>query len=74
MVMIMSTTTNRISAFDQGRKAGSDLDGSMVPNPFEEGSPEHNNFEVGRRFGAKNAPSGMRGRLVQQAATAGEAS
>ena len=40
----------RPSAFDQGHRAA--FVDAMVGNPFRYGSPEHNNFEVGRRFGS----------------------
>ena len=51
----MASKNTGVSAFDQGQKAGRDPDGLQVENPFAEGSAEHNNFEVGRRFGASNA-------------------
>lgn len=54
-----STNTGR-SAFDQGQAAGRDVTGSPPANPFGQGSAEHNNFEVGRRFGAANAEKHLR--------------
>lgn len=44
-----------VSAFDQGHQAGKAPDGAVVENPFVKGSVEHNNFEVGRRFGAAHS-------------------
>lgn len=38
-----------VSAFEKGQAAA--IHGEPAPNPFLQGSPEHNNFEVGRRFG-----------------------
>ena len=37
------------SAFERGHCTGLGL--ASEPNPFPVGSPQHNNFEVGRRFG-----------------------
>ena len=44
-----------VSAFEKGEAAA--REGDPV-NPFPEGTPEHNNFEVGRRFGLQR----LRGR------------
>ena len=38
-----------VSAFEKGQAAATQ--GEQASNPFVQGSPEHNNFEVGRRFG-----------------------
>lgn len=38
------------SAFEKGQASARD-DGDRGVNPFAEGSVEHNNFEVGRKFG-----------------------
>ncbi len=38
-----------VSAFEKGQAAA--IQGEQALNPFVQGSPEHNNFEVGRRFG-----------------------
>ena len=43
-----------MSAFDLGQKAA-DTSVATAPNPFDAGTAEHNNFEVGRRFGAENS-------------------
>ena len=48
------------SAFEQGQQAGKDVAGPLVENPFAEGSPQHNNFEVGRRFGATHSKPSAR--------------
>ena len=45
------------TAFEQGQISGQ---GPAVPNPFAEGSVEHNNFEVGKRFAEKNSKSHYR--------------
>ena len=45
-----------MSAFDLGQKVGRGPT-PKEQNPFEIGSREHNNFEVGRRFGASSAVS-----------------
>jgi hypothetical protein len=42
-------TKTPVSAFEKGQAAA--ILGEPVANPFALGSPEHNNFEVGRRFG-----------------------
>lgn len=59
---IMKSKSSQVSAFEQGQKAGSDSTGPVVPNPFDEGSAQHNNFEVGRRFGATNVDANDRRR------------
>ena len=61
------------SAFEQGQIAGKAIDPG-APNPFTEGSAEHNNFEVGRRFGEKNHGSRDRFRDMSHSVGAGEAS
>ena len=50
----MSARDEHLSAFDLGQKAGADPT-APGSNPFEIGTDRHNNFEVGRRFGAKNS-------------------
>lgn len=42
------TTKNPVSAFEKGQAAARE---GTTANPFAEGSVEHNNFEVGRKFG-----------------------
>lgn len=52
----MQTITSKSavpSAFALGQTAGTR--GSETVNPFLPGSAEHNNFEVGRRFGVRIA-------------------
>ncbi len=44
-----------MSAFDQGKKAGAEVGGAELLNPYPDGSADHRNFELGRRFGADNA-------------------
>ena len=50
----MTSKGNGASAFEQGQTAGKDREGPRLDNPFPDGSAEHNNFEVGRRFGASH--------------------
>ena len=54
---ILADLKHYISAFDRGQAAGRERLAPETPNPFQIGSPEHNNFEVGRRFGASSAAS-----------------
>ena len=62
------------TAFERGRKAGNDRAGPFVVNPFAAGSAEHNNFEVGRRFGAQNTDANERSREKPYVVSSGEAS
>jgi hypothetical protein len=70
----MAKSENGDTAFEQGRRAGNDRGGPRVANPFLDGSAEHNNFEVGRRFGAENTAAHERGRDKPYVISSGEAS
>ena len=70
----MAKTDNDATAFEQGRRAGNDRGGPLVANPFLSGSAEHNNFEVGRRFGAQNTAANERSREKPYEISSGEAS
>ena len=48
----MAKIRDEDTAFYRGQKAGSNIDGPVISNPFSEDAIQHNNFEVGRRFGA----------------------
>jgi hypothetical protein len=56
---------NPVSAFDQG-SAAARVSGSVVENPFLKGSAEHNNFEVGRRFGATQTKPSSQALIVDE--------
>ena len=43
------------SAFEQGQLAFREASGEELVNPFEEGTPERNNFDVGKRYAAAHA-------------------
>jgi hypothetical protein len=45
-----------VTAFDKGQAAV--RSGDTGPNPFPEGSVEHNNYEVGMRFGLQRRRDG----------------
>lgn len=51
---------NNLSAFDQGQQAGKSQTTPGPENPFLVGSAEHNNFEVGRRFGVANSAARLK--------------